>query len=91
MMNQKLQDLLNNNGGNYILPFFWQHGEEEPILREEMARIAECGIGAVCVEARPHPDYAGPLWWRDMDIILDEARTRGMKVWILDEIGRAHV
>jgi len=84
-MNRKVADLLNNQGGNYILPFFWQHGEEEAVLREEMAKIAECGIGAVCVEARPHPDYAGPLWWRDMDIILDEARTRDMKVWILDD------
>ena len=84
-MNQKLNELLNNQGDNYILPFFWQHGEEEAVLREEMAKIDACGIGAVCVEARPHPDYAGPLWWRDMDIILDEARTRGMKVWILDD------
>ena len=37
------------------------------------------------MEARPHPDYVGPQWWHDMDIILDEARTRNMKVWILDD------
>jgi len=84
-MNQRLGDLLQDRGGNYLLPFFWQHGEEEAVLREEMARIHGCGIGAVCVEARPHPDFAGPLWWRDMDIVLDEARARGMKVWILDD------
>ena len=84
-MNQRLQDLLDNNGDNYILPFFWQHGEDEAVLREEMARIDESGIGAVCIEARPHPDFAGPGWWHDMDIIFDEARTRGMEVWILDD------
>jgi len=50
-----------------------------------MKRIFECGIGAVCVEARPHPDFLGSQWWHDMDIIVDEARTRKMKVWILDD------
>ena len=80
-----ISDLLNDKGGNYILPFFWQHGETEEVLREYMKVIHDCGIGAVCIEARPHPDFAGPGWWHDMDIILDEARSRNMKVWILDD------
>jgi hypothetical protein len=82
-MLKRVAEVLNNQGGNYILPFFWQQGETEEVLREYMAAIQNAGIGAVCLEARPHPDFAGPLWWRDLDIILEEARTRGMKVWIL--------
>nr|WP_285858774.1 glycosyl hydrolase [Paenibacillus sp. MER 99-2] len=70
---------------NYILPFFWQHGEEEAVLRKHMQVIYESGIYAVCVESRPHPDYVGPKWWHDLDIIMDEARMRGMKVWVLDD------
>ena len=27
-MNRKVKDLLAGRGGNYILPFFWQHGED---------------------------------------------------------------
>ena len=84
-MNEKIQKLLNGNGGNYIFPFFWQHGEEEKVLREYMKVIDESNIKAVCVESRPHPDYCGPGWWHDMDIIMDEARKRDMKVWILDD------
>ncbi|RCX09910.1 alpha-L-rhamnosidase-like protein [Anaerobacterium chartisolvens] len=84
-MDKRLREVLEGKGENYILPFFWQHGEEEEVLRDEMKRINESGIGAVCVEARPHPDFAGPLWWRDMDIIMDEARQRGMRVWVLDD------
>ncbi len=84
-MNQKIKALLNEQGENHIFPFFWLHGEDEPILREYMAAIHDCGIGAVCVESRPHPDYCGPKWWQDMDVILDEARQRNMKVWILDD------
>ena len=85
MLTDKIQNLLNGQGGNYLLPFFWQHGEEEAILRHYMQVIHDCHIGAVCVESRPHPDFCGPGWWHDMDIILDEARKRGMKVWILDD------
>ncbi len=84
-MDDRLRQVLADKGDNYILPFFWQHGEEEALLREEMARIHECGVGSVCIEARPHPDFGGPLWWRDMDIIMDEARHRDMKVWLLDD------
>lgn len=84
-MDKNLQDLLEEKGGNYILPFMWMHGEEEEILREEMRRIFETGIKAVCVESRPHPDFAGPLWWRDLDILMGEAKKLGMRVWVLDD------
>lgn len=70
---------------NYIFPFLWMRGEEESILRTEIAKIDECGIRAICVEARPHDDFCGPGWWHDMDIVLEEAKARGMKVWILDD------
>ena len=69
----------------YILPFFWQHGESEEILREYMGKIEESGISAVCVESRPHPDFVGDQWWKDLSIIIDEAKKRDMKVWILDD------
>lgn len=84
-MNSKIRKVLKGEGSNYIFPFFWIHGEEEAVLRHYMQVIHECGIGAVCVESRPHPDFCGPQWWTDMDIILNEARRRRMKVWILDD------
>lgn len=84
-MNTKIRKLLNNEGTNYIFPFFWQHGENEAVLRKYMGKIDEANIKAVCVESRPHPDFCGSGWWRDMDIILDEAKKRNMKVWILDD------
>ncbi|MBD5393219.1 MAG: hypothetical protein HDR71_02890 [Lachnospiraceae bacterium] len=84
-MNASINNLLDGNYGNYIMPFFWQHGEEEKVLREYMGVIHDCGIGAVCVESRPHPDFCGEKWWRDMDVILEEAKKLDMKVWILDD------
>ena len=68
-----------------IFPFLWMRGEEEAILRREIEKIAACGIRAVCVEARPHDDFCGPGWWHDMDIVLDEAKKRDMRIWILDD------
>ncbi len=84
-MDKDICNVLDGKWNNYVLPFFWQHGEEESIIREEMIRIYESCIGAVCVESRPHPDFAGPRWWRDMDIIIDEAKKLGMRVWVLDD------
>ena len=84
-MSKSIIESLKGENGNYILPFLWMRGEEESIIREEIAKIDECGVKAVCLESRPHPDYAGPLWWRDFDIVLDEAKKRGMKIWILDD------
>ena len=80
-----IENLVADRHENYILPFFWQRGEDEATLRKYMQVINEANIGAVCVESRPHPDFCGDKWWQDMDAILDEARKRDMKVWILDD------
>lgn len=84
-MSSKIEKLIQNKGNNYIMPFFWQHGEDEITLRKYMEVIYDSNIRSVCVESRPHPDFCGAKWWTDMDIILDEARKRNMKVWILDD------
>ena len=34
MLSEKIQKLLDGHGGNYIFPFFWQHGEDEDVLRK---------------------------------------------------------
>ncbi|MBQ1377483.1 MAG: hypothetical protein IIY77_05885, partial [Lachnospiraceae bacterium] len=82
---KRLTEVLKNREDNYIFPFFWQHGEEESVLREYMTAIRNANIRSVCVECRPHPDFLGEKWWHDMDIILEEARKLNMTVWILDD------
>lgn len=84
-MNAVIQRLLSDRPDNHMLPFFWQHGEDERTLRQYVSAIHQANCGAFCVESRPHPDFCGPKWWADMEVILDEARKRGMKVWILDD------
>ena len=84
-MNTIIEKLLNGNSDDYIFPFFWQHGEDEEMLRKMMKVINEANCKSVCIESRPHPDFCGDKWWKDLDIILDEARKRDMKVWILDD------
>ncbi len=84
-MMTKLEQLLQGQGGNHILPFLWMHGEPHDVIREEVAAIASCGIGEMCIESRPHPDFGGPHWWSDVDVVMDEARQRAMRVWVLDD------
>ena len=82
-MEPRLMDVLQGKEDNYILPFFWQHGESKELLEEGMQRIYDSGIKAVCVESRPHPDFVGEGWWRDLDIIMAKAKELNMRVWVL--------
>ena len=70
---------------NYLFPFFWQHGEDHKVLEEYVDKIYESGMKALCVEARPHPDFVGNQWWSDMDCILKKVKEKDMKMWILDD------
>lgn len=82
---KRLSEVLQGKEDNYMLPFFWQHGEDEETLRHYMQVIYEANIRAVCIESRPHPEFCGDKWWNDMDVILSEAEKLEMKVWILDD------
>lgn len=70
---------------SHLRPLFWQHGETAEILTEEMEQMHRSGIGGVIVESRPHPDYLGYGWWRDLDVILAAADRYGMEVWLFDD------
>ncbi len=84
-MYQRLSDVLTGAEANYMLPFYWQHGDHYDTIPAEVERIYQSGARAFCVESRPHRDFCGDGWWHDMDLILAEAEKRGMKVWILDD------
>lgn len=84
-MSQRLKDILLDEEENYLIPLYWQKGEGVEAIKEEMKRIDEAGIKAVIVEARPHPDFVGPTWWQEVDVIMEEAKARGMKVWAFDD------
>lgn len=80
-----LNEVLNGKETNYMMPFFWLHGEEEPVIRQYVQKVYETGIKSICVESRPHPDFLGEKWWKDLDVIIEEAEKLNMTVWILDD------
>lgn len=84
-MDKRLSDVLSHRESNYLLPFYWQHGDHYDHIPEQIKRIYDSGCRALCVESRPHPDFVGETWWRDMDLILAEAKKLGMQVWLLDD------
>ena len=86
VLEQRILACLHNTPSTeYILPFFWQHGEDHAVLAEEMAAIRRCGIGEICVESRPHEQFGEDKWWDDFGFILQEASRHGMRVWLLDD------
>ena len=85
-MNKTIKRLINNDfRKDYILPFLWLRGEEEKFLHEYVGIIENAGMKAFCVESRPHPDFLGEKWWHDLDVLIDEAKKRDMRIWILDD------
>lgn len=67
-------------------PLFWLHGDESPDkLRLYVGKVLEGGNGSFTPESRPHSDWLGPGWWRDMDICVEEARKNNLDLWIFDE------
>lgn len=84
-MKTKLHKVLSEQNNNHILPFFWQHGEEDETLLNELHKIYDCGIRAICAEARPYPDFGGEAWFEDMELLLRECQALGMDFWLLDD------
>ena len=85
MSTQRITEALNNAQENYIFPFFWQHNEDDATLIEEIHAIYNSGIMALCVESRDYVGFGTDCWWHTMEVILEECKRLGMKVWLLDD------
>jgi hypothetical protein len=68
-----------------LVPLLWTQGQPPETIRTVIREIAEGGNTGFVWESRPHPDYLGPRWWADLRVAVDEARRRGLEVWIFDE------
>lgn len=67
-------------------PLFWMHGDETPAqLTNELARVVEGGNGIFTAEPRPHKDWLGEGWYRDLGICLDFARSNNLHTIIYDD------
>ena len=67
-------------------PLFWLHGDESPAqLEKELEKVAEGGNGCFTAESRPHRDWLGPGWYRDLDICLQAAKKLNLTMYIFDE------
>ncbi len=69
----------------HVFPFLWLKGEDKNLIEEELDAIQECGVNAVCLESRIHPEFGKDKWFEDVEYILQRAKERGMQVWILDD------
>lgn len=67
-------------------PLFWLHGDDSrERLEMYVDKVAEGGNGAFTTESRPHTDWLGEGWFRDVAICLERAKKHGLKLWIFDE------
>lgn len=67
-------------------PLFWLHGDESrDRLENYVQKVAEGGNGCFTAESRPHSDWLGEGWYRDLEICLQAAKKHNLKMWIFDE------
>jgi len=67
-------------------PLFWLHGDESPErLNAILDKVAEGGNGSFTAESRPHKDWLGEGWYRDLEICLKASKRLDLQMWIFDE------
>ena len=67
-------------------PLFWLHGaESKERLESYVQKTAESGNGSFTAESRPHRDWLGEGWYRDLAICLEAAKQHDLEMWIFDE------
>jgi hypothetical protein len=67
-------------------PLFWLHGDESrERLEMYVGKVAEGGNGTFTAESRPHVDWLGEGWYRDLAICLAAAKKNNLTMWIFDE------
>ena len=67
-------------------PLFWLHGSEsQERLEQYVQKTAESGNGSFTAESRPHRDWLGEGWYRDLAISLEAAKRHDLEMWIFDE------
>lgn len=67
-------------------PLFWLHGDEsKERLEFYVEKVAEGGNGCFTTESRPHVDWLGKGWFRDLEICLNAAKRHNLQMWIFDE------
>ncbi len=67
-------------------PLFWLHGDESPErLNAMLDKVAEAGNGTLTAESRPHKEWLGEGWYRDLGVCLDAAKRLDLQMWLFDE------
>ncbi len=67
-------------------PLFWMHGDEtRSQLEGELQKVLEGHNGTFTAEPRPHKDWLGEGWYRDLAINLDFARKNDLTMFIYDD------
>ncbi|MBI5832502.1 MAG: hypothetical protein HZB16_09380 [Armatimonadetes bacterium] len=67
-------------------PLYWMHGDEtQAQLERELDNVVEGHNGTFTAEPRPHRDWLGPGWYRDLDIALAYAKRSDLTMIIYDD------
>ena len=85
-MSKYLKDCLTSKQRrDNVFPFLWIRDENEGEIAREIDAIFADGCREFCVESRPCSYFCEERWWEVFGFILDYAKSKGMRVWLLDD------
>ena len=82
---EKINAVLRGETRNYVYPFFWPDENRPEGTEDEVEAVYRSGCRGLCLEARPFENFGKEQWWDTVKRVLEAAKKRGMKVWILDD------
>lgn len=85
-MCSRIKDCLREKEPNYLYPFLILRDYSREDILEEIEAIFQSGCGGFLIECRGYTGWGEERWWGDFGFILEEARKRGMKVWLTDDV-----
>lgn len=86
----RMQECLSGQDPNYLYPFLMYREPSELVPEEDIIKEIEAiyrsGCGGFLIETRGHSDWGGERWWKDLGLVLQEAKKWGLKVWLTDDV-----
>lgn len=85
MRDNRLQECLNGQTDNYLLPFLWYAGEDAKTVCKALDHIKSLNIHQVTLENRGGNWFCKENWFEVMDEVLEYAEKINMGIWLLDD------
>lgn len=85
-MNKRFLDCYTDSCPNYQYPFFVMSDDSIDGIVTELDAVKNAGNGGILLECEGYSGFCSEKWVHDFGFALAEAKKRGMKIWLQDDV-----